>query len=204
MLQATKRIKPGGQELQDRAEFLLAENDLAIVLADGAGGMSGGAEAAEFVIQKFKAARDSASLKFEAMPDFLAAMDREMAEAQAVGEATCVILFLQGEKIFGASVGDSGAWMISDAGIEDLTANQCRRPLLGSGGALPVPFKYPKLSGTLLVASDGLLKYTSQEKIAAASRIADIDAAAEELLGLVRYPSGVCPDDVSLILVRNK
>jgi hypothetical protein len=42
----------------------------------------------------------------------------------------------------GASVGDSSAWLISPAGeVTDLTAQQRRRPLLGSGEALPVQFE---------------------------------------------------------------
>lgn len=67
---------------------------------------------------------------------------------------------------------------------------------------MPVAFNSSLLEGTLLVASDGLLKYTSQEKIAEMIASVDFDGIAEELVALVRYQSGALPDDVSILLAR--
>ena len=58
------------------------------------------------------------------------------------GQTTGVVAFVRSDgSISGASVGDSVAWLISPAGeLTDLTAYQRRKPLLGSGEALPVVF----------------------------------------------------------------
>jgi hypothetical protein len=67
---------------------------------------------------------------------------------------------------------------------------------------MPVGFTHGPLEGTLPAASDGLLKNTSLEEIAATILIADLDEAASKLVELVRYQSGVLPDDVSVLLAR--
>jgi serine/threonine protein phosphatase PrpC len=204
MLKATKMIRAGGNELQDRAEYFRYGSDLIVVVADGAGGMSGGAEAAEFVVQQVRKAIESASLKVEELREFLISIDQQMAAAGHFGETTCVIVALSTGRITGASVGDSGAWIISRTGIEDLTAHQCRKPFVGSGRAIPVGFDRRGLDGTLLVASDGLLKYTSPERIAATALSSDFEQAAKDLIKLVQYPSGAFPDDISVVLVRGE
>jgi serine/threonine protein phosphatase PrpC len=51
-----------------------------------------------------------------------------------------------------------------------------------------------------LLATDGLLKYTSAELILRTCRAHPLEIAAEELIALVRYPSGAFPDDVTVIL----
>jgi PPM family protein phosphatase len=40
-----------------------------------------------------------------------------------------------------------------------MTTNQRRRPLLGTGEALPVQFEAERRGGRVLLASDGLFKY---------------------------------------------
>ena len=76
------------------------------------------------------------------------------------GETTTVLLIVDGNRLYGASVGDSEAWMLGTANLR-LTASQQRKPLLGSGAASPVPFS-AVLDGVLLLASDGLFKYTTR------------------------------------------
>ncbi len=164
--------------------------------------MSGGAEAAEFVIQQVKKAIDSNTFDVGGVRELLLSIDKKMTAAKQFGETTAVIAAVTNEEITGASVGDSGAWMISQSGVENLTAQQYRKPFLGSGCAIPINFERPKLQGTLLLASDGLLKYTGAEQIAATALLPDLKQATEKLIELVRYPSGSLPDDVSVILVR--
>jgi hypothetical protein len=203
MLNVAKHVEAGGKDLQDRAEFFWHGSTLYLVLGDGAGGMSGGAEAAEFVMQRVKAEADSAALSPEALSNLLSAVDREMAAIGAYGETTCVLAAVSEAGIVGASVGDSGAWSISKSGVDDITANQCRKPFIGSGRANPVGFSRGPLQGTLLVASDGLLKYTSAERIAEATLCSDLNEVLRKLVGLVRYPSSMLPDDLSILLARN-
>jgi serine/threonine protein phosphatase PrpC len=204
MLEGVKKIQTGGGELQDRAEILHIERGLIAIVADGAGGMSGGAEAAQFVIDRIKKEVELLSLGGEEFKHFLVRLDKEIASDRACGETTCAVAAVKEGMVIGASVGDSGAWMISESSVENLTAHQCRKPLLGSGSAVPVSFEWPQLQGTLLLASDGLLKYTSQEQIAAVVRNSNLENSVQKLLDLVRYPSGAFPDDISVILVRNK
>lgn len=84
----------------------------------------------------------------------------------------------------------------------DLTRAQERKPLLGSGCAWPVgfgPVPFPR-SARLLLASDGLVKYASPERLCETARAPSAERAARSLIECVRLPSGAPPDDVSVIL----
>jgi len=105
-------------------------------------------------------------------------------------------------RIVGVSVGDCGAWLIAQNGIDELTANQVRRPLLGSGEAIPVAFESALADATLLLATDGLLKYARRDRIAAVALGPDLQMAAYALADLPRLRSGALPDDVGVILCR--
>ncbi len=134
----------------------------------------------------------------------LASADVALYGAGDAGETTAVVATIAA----GASVGDSGAWLIhaaaSDgpAAVIDLTEAQKIRPLLGSGGARPMPFHARGGRGTLLVASDGLLRYARPDAIAEALRGADLGAAARAAIECVRLRSGILQDDVGIVLCR--
>lgn len=202
MFKTVKQIHAGEKDLQDFAEIFWCGSVLVLIVADGAGGMGGGAEAAQFVVEGIKKGIDSVVMNPKGLADFLTSLDQEMFAKGAYGETTGVVIALSEDEIIGASVGDSGALIFSKTGTRNLTANQVRKPLLGSGRAFPVGFTCGKLDGTLLVASDGLLKYASQEKIAATIATVDFDDAANKLVDLVRYQSGSLPDDISILLAR--
>jgi hypothetical protein len=190
MFATSKQIHAGGKELQDRAELFWCGSNLVLIVADGAGGMSGGAEAAQFLVEGVKKRIGSASMNTDGLTELLTLLDREMVAVEAFGETTGVVVVLSHNRIFGAGVGDSCAFVFSKAGLENLTANQIRKPFLGSGRATPIPFTRGLLDGILLVATDGLLKYTNLEKIAATILATDIYSAANKLVELVRYQSG--------------
>lgn len=202
MFATSKQIHAGGKELQDRAELFWCDSNLVLIVADGAGGMSGGAEAAEFVVEGVKQRIGSVAVTQRGLEELLTFLDREMAAKATFGETTCVLVVVSDDGVIGASVGDSGAFIFSKNGMENLTAGQIRKPFLGSGRATPVGFSRRLLYGTLLVASDGLLKYASLETIAATILGADLDGAANKLMDLIRYQSGNLPDDVSILLAR--
>jgi serine/threonine protein phosphatase PrpC len=105
--------------------------------------------------------------------------------------------------IYGASVGDSGVWVIREGGYLDLTERQSRKPFIGSGSAWPVAFEY-KSTGkeALLLATDGLLKYASPERIIAVCQSPETSEVPRRLIELVRYPSGALPDDVTVIFTN--
>ena len=202
MFRVSKTVQAGGKELQDRADFFQLGSTLVLVLADGAGGLSGGAEAAEFLVRRLRESVSPSSCNPEGLSRLLGGLDQEMADHGAYGETTGIVVTLAESGIIGASVGDSGAWIVSPAGVDDLTANQRRKPFVGSGRAVPIGFSRKGFAGTLLVASDGLLKYTSQECIASAAQGTDLDGCCRNLVALVRYPSGALPDDISILLAR--
>jgi len=197
-----RKICAGEKDLQDRAEIFSRGSNLVLVVADGAGGLSGGAEAAQFLVNGIKKGIDATNCEAAKLVDLLTLLDEEMAAKGSGGETTGVVAVLSEAKIVGASVGDSGALFFSSTGVADLTAKQVRKPLLGSGRAVPTGFSGNCAAGTLVVASDGLLKYTSPEKIAATITASGFDEVANKLVDLVRFPSGGLPDDVSVLLAR--
>ena len=133
--------------------------------------------------------------------ELLQRMDAAIFNDHLAGETTCVLVVVTPDEVFGASAGDSGAWLIPASGsLVDLTRGQQRKPFIGTGCMKPVCFRHQATIGRLLVATDGLLKYASPEQIIDICRQHPTDVATRRLVELVRYPSGGLPDDVTLIL----
>lgn len=189
-----------GSENQDRG-FVTAEGGrLVLCVADGAGGRGGAAEAAHMAVEwvRHHAARLHSA---ESCVALITALDTAMARDLVAGETTCALATVTPHAVYGASVGDSAIWLMPQTGPpENLTVGQQRRPFVGCGNARPVAFHREAPSGTLLLATDGLLKYTSTECILRVCREHPAADAAQLLIGLVRYASGALPDDVTVIL----
>lgn len=185
---------------EDRAASFPTARGAVLVVADGAGGIGGGAAAAEAVVAAVAAALDIDSA--ERWAELLARVDTDL----RLGETTAVVCAVVGDLVVGASVGDSGALRINhrDGSIDELTQDQRRKPLLGSGRAIPVPFTANLGDATLLLATDGLLKYTAAERIAACVDAPDLEAVPPRLVDLVRLRSGALPDDVGIALARHR
>ena len=182
---------------QDRAAHRRVDGGEVIVLADGAGGTSGGREAAERIVQhEYRSLSDPA-----ACVSALQRLDRELSADRACGESTAVLVVIRDGNAFGASVGDSGVWALTVAAIVELSDGQHRKPLLGSGTAKPVGFGPRLFAERLLVASDGLLKYAPRPRIHSVALAADIDAAADELVAAARLSNGALQDDLALVLI---
>lgn len=181
---------------QDRALVFERANGVVIALADGAGGTGNGAVAAQAVIDAVASAADAADLC-----ELLADLDHDGARL-GHGQTTAVILAVKPDGMAGASVGDSGAWLVTDREIVDLTEGQVRKPLVGSG-CEPVAIRAGAIGhGTLLVASDGLLRCGRRQDIACIARGPDLAASARALVDLVRLPTGSLQDDVAIVLCR--
>jgi serine/threonine protein phosphatase PrpC len=204
MFETLKVQEAWAARLEDRAEVFARGEEAVVVVADGASGRPGAAytaEAAVRMVGEFVTGQ-------AARPDPLAwchllrRIDEALAHDPAAGETTAVITALSADGILGASVGDSGAWLVAPDGVLDLTAHQRRKPFPGTGMAVPVPFAAPWTTGTLLVASDGLFKYADRARIGAAAGAEDLEAAARHLVDLVRLPSGKLQDDVTVVLCR--
>lgn len=191
----TIEIAPRRAAGQDRALVMPCEDGLVIALADGAGGVSGGEHAAKRVVD---AVAEVATHAYD-WSMLLAELDFQQI---GYGQTTAVVLYVSAQKLVGASAGDSVAWVIRDRGIEDVTRAQSTRPLIGDGAIVRAVESGPLAGGTLLVATDGLVRYAKRDAIAELARGPDLDAAARALVELVRLPSGELPDDVSVILCR--
>jgi len=182
---------------QDRADVFVLPDGLVVALADGAGGIGSGEVAAQALVD----AAGASSTETSDWTTVIESVDRDLGRL-GHGETTAVVLSMNAHGISGASVGDSGAWLVGNEVI-DLTERQVRKPLVG-GGCDPVAFHCGPLGiATLLVASDGLLRYAKQQDIVRVARQGDLAVAARALIDLVRLRSGALQDDVSVVLCRS-
>jgi serine/threonine protein phosphatase PrpC len=181
---------------EDRAAAIAFGRGHILVLADGAGGRSGGAAAADAVMS---AARELAGSRHPI--DCCAILESLDTQLQDVGEATAVLASWSDGVLSGASVGDSGAWLIDAAGCHELTIAQRRKPLLGSG-ALPVAFGPTRCTGRVLIASDGLLNYVAAARIQQLVKTLPLEAVPAALIDAARLPSGALCDDISIIVAE--
>lgn len=184
---AVDSYRPNGE---DRAAVVPFAAGLIAVVADGVGGRSGGGAAADAVVAAV-----------HRLGKWFRDLDREMAATGTVGETTAVVARLTDIGPVGVACGDSVAWSVTADGYRDLTAGAGEKPWVGSGAARPVSFVRPRqYVGTLLLATDGLVKYTSAEHICDIIRATPFADAPRALIEAVRHPSGRLPDDVAVIL----
>ncbi len=191
---------------EDRAAVFDHAEGRVVVVADGVGGRAGGARAADGLVA-FVAAR-VAGLTGPHRPrvwaELLEAADADLRAGGGAGETTAVVLAVTARGIAGACVGDSEAWAIGADGVPVVLAGRVRRkPYLGQGYAIPVPFAAGPLDGTLLVATDGLFKYADPGRIAAAARLPDLTVAAAALADLPRSGDGRYHDDLAVVVCRS-
>jgi hypothetical protein len=201
MFESNQIVLSSGENGQDRIELLRDGSRLVFVVADGAGGRSGGAEAAELVVRLARE-RVGSLLSPGDCENLLGDIDRVISADRIAGETTAVIVVVSPNKVFGASAGDSGAWILNGSNVDELSERQIRKPFVGTGASLPVGFSRDALVGTLLVATDGLLKYASRESISTTIEKFSLRELPEALIKLVRFASGNLPDDIAIGLCR--
>lgn len=180
---------------EDRAIVIDGVGGLVIALADGAGGLGHGARAAEAWIDAVVAhPRRGEWIRL------LEELDADPSR-RGPGLTTAISVAVHGDLVGGVCVGDSAAWWITDDAIVDLCEHVPAKPLVGDGCMVyEIESRFDR--GTLLVASDGLVKYAGRDRIADLARGEDLDAATRALIDLVRLPSGKLQDDTSVILCR--
>jgi serine/threonine protein phosphatase PrpC len=197
------KVEPYGPVLQDRVAVIETRSALVNAIADGAGGRPHGDRAADLVIRGLETLVASGApldLGQERIwTAFLSETDMTIARDDEPGETTAVVVVVMPGMVCGASVGDSEAWLITPERRHVLTARQRRKPLLGSGTAMLVPFRLPHTGGTLLAGSDGLFKYAPAERIRQAALRGTPESACQTLVDLVRLPGGKLQDDVAVI-----
>jgi serine/threonine protein phosphatase PrpC len=182
------------QRCDDRVKVLEFDSGVVIAVADGAGGTGAGGQAAATVMREVTA---SASLERDA--ESWCAILRQIDCRVTIGESTCVVVARSPKGIVGASVGDSKAWLLENDSMTDLTTNQVRKPLLGSGDARPVGFSHPAAPGLLLVGTDGFCNYVRRETVLKELPWIDFPVLGRKLVEMVRLPSGALWDDIGIV-----
>lgn len=198
----SSRVVGAGADAQDRVGIFGSDRLVLLVLADGAGGQRGGAEAAERVVESAGAHfhRPGERVDPTLWGAWMRQLDLRLADESGVGESTAIVCVIEdGRFVGGCSVGDSEALLVTAGSVVDLTRDQRRKPLLGSGKVAPQPFFVRREGGTLLLGSDGLFKYAPRDKIVACIRSAPFAELLDQLVDLVRLPSGARSDDVGLV-----
>ncbi len=195
---ATKAV---ASENQDQAAIIEHPKGLLLVIADGAGGLGGGREAAELLIKIVKETAVPATEFLNPLMwcTILTQADEQLSAHPIAGETTAVVVALSDNLVCGASVGNSGAFLVQDQTTIELTTKQRHRPLLGSESAIPTSFGSIPLNGRLLLATDGLIKHAPLAKIREIMQNNPTNTA-NALVECVRYPSGNLPDDVTVIV----
>ena len=188
------QVVPARGDGDDRAEAFPTAAGHLLVLADGAGGTSGGAAAADVVLARTR------TLSFSSPSDcarFLRDVDRQLTN---VGQTTAIIVVVEDGQVFGASVGDSSAWLLGAAGVTVLTEYQKSKPLLGSGSATPIAFGPISRVGRVLVGSDGLFKYVPYDRVRNLASTLPLAEVPGALVAAARLRSGALQDDIAVIV----
>ena len=191
------RVVPGSLD-QDRVLFARTPSRLLLVLADGAGGSGSGSEAADLICQ-----RCQDILVQDRWPNWCAVLTSLDYELAALGaQSTAIVMEVANGIIQGASVGDSEAWLQDQDSWMEWTAGQRRKPLLGSASAQPIALDPRPAPGRLLLASDGLMKYAPRKQILQTAAGPVLSEVLDQLVSLVRLPSGGLQADVSILVVE--
>jgi hypothetical protein len=175
-----------------------------VCLADGQGGRAGGGKAARL-------ASGSAGLLFHIFKaswvGMLESVDASVAKHPEAGFTTLIGFSVRGDKLTGASAGDSAVLAVCGSGeVTELTRLQLKNPPVGSGEAVFLPFGAELVRPwKVLAITDGVWKYVGWH------RIRDLAArlGGEELLAALqsaaRMPgSGQFQDDFTVVLLEGE
>ena len=181
------------------------DNRQVLIVADGAQGLQGGV-AADIAIAYVRdhATEIAVAMSCAAVEWALTAIDQQIYGSGCGGLTTAVLVVLEDNILVGASVGDSEAHLIRQGNVVELTADQARRPFLGSGSSKPMSFGPIALEGRLLVTTDGLFKYGKAEVRERIVRTAPIREVAWRLADSVRLRNGHLQDDVTVYVVERR
>jgi serine/threonine protein phosphatase PrpC len=189
----------------DRAGIFGDDRHALLVVADGAGASNEASRAAERVVDLVReaAAPMDEPLGPVGLRELLERIDRRLLASRHAGQSTAVVAEVLGDGFWGASVGDSGAWLVHDGHHLDLTARQHRKWRLGTGFAEPVPFGPLPLVGTLVLGTDGLFECAPPDRLTDAVRDVPLADVAGGLVETVRRPDRALRDDVAVVLCRS-
>ena len=200
MIEIAFRIEQNQSSGQDRIEIVRSGDSATVVLADGSGGISGGGEAADYVVNEL--VKKEYPQQAVVLMDELLRIDSELMQTPLLGESTVILITLEENQFTGAAVGDSEIYQFSSGELINLAEHKEPKPALGSTGCFPATFQGDLQAGRVLICSDGLWKYSGIEKIKASLKEPNLEVAADSLLECAKLPNGKLQDDVSLIVVQ--
>lgn len=206
MLQVAAYIEAAAGSGQDRILWLEGPDMIGVALADGMGGMGGGTLAAESAVQYAMDAMGELPglIATPQWPALMHRIDKQVSTTREAGETTLVALETDGRVVYGASIGDSEAWLVAGSQVKNLTLDQMRKPLIGSGQADPVSFSGKVDGAVLVVASDGLFRYANAAKICDVVNKVALPDLPRALVDLVRLKSGKLQDDVAVFVASSQ
>ena len=178
-------------------------------IADGQGGRSGGAKAAQLACESIIAAARNTASGFPVDPPFWRALfataDRIVCADPDAGFTTLIAFCVKDGHVYGASCGDSAAYLChARLHVNDLTVRQDKNPQIGSGMTSCTYFISPVVKPwSLLVMTDGVWKYVGWERITDMLKRVGGEEFRSEITAAGRLPgSGKFPDDFSFALVE--
>ena len=187
---------------EDALAVINTNDSVWFCIADGAGGIGGGSFASSMITTAFtKLAHESSITHPDEFESFLRAIDLELNSSPVGGESTAILGVVVSGVVFGASVGDSEAWLFNTEYQLQLTEFQIIKPLIGSGYAKPIGFGPMDLEHIMVVGSDGLFKYTNLKEMSGAVSQGE---SASQLAALSKKQTGYLQDDISVLVVRRK
>jgi serine/threonine protein phosphatase PrpC len=169
-------------------------------IADGAGGVASGAEAADIVLQ---CAQEFAEGSFASVYDALAAAEQRISAIGAM--STAVICVIEHGGVHGAYCGDSKAWLRNGKELFELTDRShipWKSALLGDG-SIPTSFSASTIApgARLVLATDGAWKYCRWNDFERMVCGVELTQCGEQILSNVRLPNGSYVDDATLLIV---
>lgn len=178
-------------------------------LADGQGGQFGGGLAAKIAVEK---SLDLASkysqqqlAKKETWENIMTLTDISVCEHKDAGYTTIVSLCVSNNWVYGSSVGDSAAIVLSGDKKIILTENQRKNPPIGSSGAVTEFFSIKLIKPwKITIMSDGVWKYVGWDFIFKTILSQKGQNIIDTLFSsLMDYQRGYIPDDFSIALIQD-
>lgn len=183
---------------QDRYVATPVPRGALVIVCDGAGGIRGGARAAECVTREIVIRAEHFDLS--ELERCMLTVDSVLQNERVYGETTCVALWVTSQEIYGVSTGDSEAWWVGDDAAVELTAKQSRSRL-GTGISCVAAFRRLREGGRVVVGSDGLFAFAARERWLRVAREAPAGEVARRLVDVARLPSGRLQDDATVVVV---
>jgi len=184
---------------QDAVGIFERSENMVLVVADGAGGIEDGEVAARAVVNTVRQACSAGTDPL----DWVQVL-KDADHSISSGQSTACVVELTRDTMRGASVGDSQLAALVGDDLIFPSDGQIRKPLLGTGEALPIPFSASWDGGLIIVGSDGFWNYVRMDRLIASLHVIDFPVLAKTLAEMVRLPSGGLADDVSVICARRR